>query len=51
MTKLKSSKNDILQGFRQNGYQIRIQRKKLRISTLVKIDFGHFLEHVKVRGL
>ena len=34
----------ILEGFRQNGYQIRIQRKKLRISTLVKIDFGHFLK-------
>ena len=41
----------ILEGFRQNGYQIRIQRKKLRISTLVKIDFGYFLKNVEVRDL
>ena len=44
-------KNDILQGFRQNGDRIRIQRKKLRISTLVKIDFGHFLKNVRFRDL
>ena len=41
----------ILEGFRQNGYQIRNQRKKLRISALVKIDFGHFLKNVKNPGL
>ena len=29
-------KYDILEGVRQNGYQIRIQRKQLRISTLFK---------------
>ena len=51
MSKLTSSNNCILQGFRQNGYQIRIQRKKLRISTLVKIDFGHFLKNVRFRDL
>ena len=41
----------ILEGFRRNGYQIRIQRKKLRISALVKIDFGHFLKNVNIRDL
>ena len=41
----------ILEGFRQNGYQIRIQRKKLRISALVNIYFEHFLKNVKHRGL
>ena len=41
----------ILEGFSKNGYQIRIQRKKLRISTLVKIDVGHFLKNAKVRDL
>ena len=44
-------KNNILQGFRQNGDRIRIQRKKLRISTLVKIDFGYFLKNVRFRDL
>ena len=43
--------NCILQGFRQNGDWIRIQRKKLGISTLVKIDFGHFLKNVRFRDL
>ena len=41
----------ILEGFRQNGYQIRIQRKKLCISTLVKIVFGHVLKNVRFRDL
>ena len=35
----------ILEGFRQNGLQIRIQRNFLRISTLVKLDFRHFFEN------
>ena len=35
----------ILEGFRQNGLQIRIQRNFLRISTPVKIDFRHFFEN------
>ena len=34
----------ILEGFRQNGYQIRIQRKTLRISALVNIYFGYLFE-------
>ena len=38
-------KHVILEGFRQNGLQIRIQRNFLRISTPVKIDFRHFLEN------
>ena len=38
----------ISEGFRQNGYQIRIQCKKLRISAPVKIDFGYFLKNVKI---
>ena len=49
--KMNIFKNDILQGFRQNGDRIRIQRKKLRISTLVKINFGHFLKIVRFRDL
>ena len=32
----------ILEGFSQNGLQIRSQRIVLRIVALVKIDFGHF---------
>ena len=32
-------KRIILEGFMQNGLQIRIQRNFLRISTPVKIDF------------
>ena len=36
----------ILEGFRQNGLQIRIQRNFLRISTPVKIIFRHLFEHV-----
>ena len=35
----------ILEGFRQNGLQIRNQRNFLRISTPVKIDFRHFFEN------
>ena len=35
----------ILEGFRQNGLQIRIQRNFLRISIPVKIDFRHFFEN------
>ena len=38
-------KHVILEGFRQNGLQIRIQRNFLRISTPVKIDFRHFFEN------
>ena len=37
-------KDIFLKGFRQNGYQIRIQRKKLNISALVKINFGYLFE-------
>ena len=40
-----------LEDFRQNGYQIRIQRKKLRISALVKIDFGHFVKKCQMSRL
>ena len=47
MAKFKSSKICHLEGFRQNGYQIRIQGKKLRISALVKIVVGHFLKNDK----
>ena len=52
--KCKKTKNDIneicqkliiLEGFRQNGLQIRIQRNFLRVSTPVKIDFRHFFEN------
>ena len=39
-------KHVILEGFRQNGLQIRIQRIFLRISTPVKIIFRHFFENV-----
>ena len=48
---IKNMKNEncqkliILEGFRQNGLQIRIQRNFLRISTPVKIDFRHFFEN------
>ena len=48
MSKMKIVKNEncqthvILEGFTQNGLQIRIQRNFLRISTPVKIDFRHF---------
>ena len=48
---VKNDKNEnrqkliILEGFRQNALQIRIQRNFLRISTLVKIDFRHFFEN------
>ena len=44
-------KSFIFKGFGQNGYQIRIQRKKLRISALVKIGLGYFLKNVKHRSL
>ena len=39
-------KHVVLEGFRQNGLQIRIQRNFLRISTPVKIIFRHFFENV-----
>ena len=48
---IKNDKNEnrqkhvILEGFRQNGLQIRIQHNFLRISTLVKIDVRHFFEN------
>ena len=51
MQKYENIKNEncqkliIFEGFRQNGLQIRIQRNFLRISTPVKIDFGHFFEN------
>ena len=32
-----SSKHDLLEGFKQNGHEIRIQREKLRISTSAKM--------------
>ena len=35
----------ILEGFRQNGLHIRIQRNLSRISTPVKIDFCQFFEN------
>ena len=41
----------ILEGFRQNGTQNRIQCKKLRISALVKTYFEYLLKNVKSRGL
>jgi len=47
---IKNGKNEnhqkhvILEGFSQNGLQIRIQRNFLRISTPVKIDFRHFFK-------
>ena len=34
----------ILEGFSQNGLQIRNQRIFLRIVALVKIDFRHFFD-------
>ena len=39
-------KHYMLEGFSQNGLQIRIQRIFLRISTPVKIIFRHFFENV-----
>ena len=39
-------KHVILEGFSQNGLQIRNQRIFLRIVAPVKIDFGHFFEKV-----
>ena len=35
-------KHVILEGFSQNGLQIRNQRIFLRIVAEVKVDFGHF---------
>ena len=35
----------ILEGFRQNGLQIRIQRIFLRILAPVKIDIRHFFDY------
>ena len=51
MQKYEKCKNEnrqklvILEGFGQNGLQIRIQRNFLRISTPVKIIFRHFFEN------
>ena len=42
-------KHVILEGFSQNGLQIRIQRNFLRILTPVKIDVRHFFENVFFR--
>ena len=38
-------KHVIIEGFSQNGLQIRIQRIFLRMSTPAKIDFRHFFEY------
>ena len=41
----------ILEGFKQNGLQIRIQRIFLHRIAYVKNDFRHFLKNVKCRPL
>ena len=40
----------ILEGFRQTGYEIRIQRKKL-VKTLVTNGFGPFFEKCQTSRL
>ena len=51
MKKMQNVKNEnhqkhvVLEGFRQNGLQIRNQRIFLRIVAPVKIDFRHFFEN------
>ena len=41
----------ILEVFSKNGYQIRIQRKKLCISTLVNFVFGHLWKKRQISWL